>query len=57
MLKLQDGAIGYRARELLSKAELSLEPGSIKGLIAPNGFGKSSLMRVLSGDLAQLRLC
>lgn len=55
MLKLQDGAIGYRARELLSKAELSLEPGSIKGLIAPNGFGKSSLMRVLSGDLAQLR--
>lgn len=39
-------------RELFSGVDLVLAPGSVVGLVGPNGVGKSTLMRIVAGDLA-----
>lgn len=55
MLRLIDGTIGHGKHVLLQNASLSLRPGEIKGLVAPNGYGKTTLMRVLSGRYKALK--
>lgn len=46
MLSLKGGSIGYRRDSvLLTDVELSLPSGAVWGLIAPNGRGKTTLMR------------
>lgn len=37
--------------QVLSGAEIALEPGEVVGLVGENGSGKSTLMRILVGDL------
>ncbi|MEZ5116649.1 MAG: ABC-F family ATP-binding cassette domain-containing protein [Candidatus Nanopelagicales bacterium] len=38
-------------RELFSGVDLLLAHGSVVGLVGPNGVGKSTLMRIVAGDL------
>ena len=55
MLSLCDATIGYGRKELYRDASMTLAPGEVKGLVAPNGYGKTTLMRVLTGDLRRLK--
>lgn len=55
MLALEGATIGYGCTALLENAELTLNPGEVKGLVAPNGYGKTTLLRVMSGNLRRLR--
>ena len=43
----------YGAVHALDGVSLSLKPGEIYGLIGPDGAGKSSLLKIIAGVLAQ----
>ncbi len=45
----------YRKREALSGVDLQVRRGEVYGLIGPDGAGKSSLLKILAGVLAQDR--
>lgn len=55
MLEMHNGLLGTHSKTIIENAGLAIEPGKIKGLVAPNGYGKTTLMRVLSGDFAKLK--
>lgn len=55
MLSLVNGTIAHGKSALYEDASMRLAPGEIKGLVAPNGYGKTTLMRILSGDLSYLK--
>ncbi|MBS6417883.1 MAG: ABC transporter ATP-binding protein [Olsenella uli] len=48
-------AVGYRGRMLFPSVNLVLAEGSSIGIIAPNGCGKTTLMRALVGERICLR--
>lgn len=49
MLTLTNFSLGYRGKPLLAHVSLSVQPGSITGLVAPNGHGKTTLLRTIAG--------
>jgi ATPase subunit of ABC transporter with duplicated ATPase domains len=49
---LRDVAVGFGARRVLSGASLTVATGDRVGVVAPNGVGKSTLLKVLAGELA-----
>ncbi|MBK6436200.1 MAG: ATP-binding cassette domain-containing protein [Rhodanobacteraceae bacterium] len=51
LIRLHDAAVGYGERTVLSNIKLSLEPGQRIGLVGPNGEGKSTLVKLLAGEL------
>ena len=51
LIRLHDAAVGYGDRTVLSHVKLSLEPGQRIGLVGPNGEGKSTLVKLLAGEL------
>ena len=51
MLKISDLKAGYGSSEVLHGASLSLERGDRLGLFGPNGHGKTTLLRTISGLL------
>jgi ATP-binding cassette subfamily F protein 3 len=51
LIRLHDAAVGYGERTVLSGVKLSLEPGQRIGLVGPNGEGKSTLVKLLAGEL------
>ena len=51
LLTLADAELAYGDHPLLDGAGLSLEPGERIGLIGRNGTGKSSLLRILAGQM------
>ena len=51
MVEVKDLQFGYGKRTLFKELSLSLRPGNIYGLLGRNGAGKTSLLRILSGQL------
>lgn len=51
----QDVAIERGGRPLIESINFDLKPGEFMGIEGPDGEGKSTLMRVLSGDIPPLR--
>lgn len=47
-------SVGYGGRRVLGPIDLRAEPGEVLGLIGPNGVGKSTLLRGLTGVLPLL---
>ncbi len=52
LLNLFDAQLAYGLQPLLDRAGLSIEPGERLGLIGRNGTGKSSLLSVITGEVA-----
>jgi ATP-binding cassette subfamily F protein 3 len=54
LLTLEQADIGYGEIKVIHQANLSISPGDRIGLLGANGAGKSSLIKVLAGDLLPL---
>jgi ATP-binding cassette subfamily F protein uup len=52
LLTLADAELAYGLHPLLDRANLSVRSGERIGLIGRNGTGKSTLLRVIAGELA-----
>jgi ATP-binding cassette subfamily F protein uup len=52
LLTLADAELAYGLHPLLDRASLSVRSGERIGLIGRNGTGKSTLLRVIAGELA-----
>ena len=51
LLQLQDIELSFGGPLLLDKAQLTIEPKERVCLIGRNGEGKSTLMKIIAGDL------
>ncbi|MFD1146413.1 ABC-F family ATP-binding cassette domain-containing protein [Saccharothrix hoggarensis] len=51
MLTARNVTLSFGPRLVLSEVDLDVPAGERLGLVAPNGVGKSTLLRVLSGEL------
>ena len=51
MLRTESVSFGYDDGFALTDATVSITPGSLTGLLGPNGCGKTTLLRLLSGVL------
>jgi len=49
ILSIQGLCSGYRNQQVLTDIDLEIEEGSVTALIGPNGHGKSTLLKTLSG--------
>lgn len=49
MLEINNISFSYDAQPLLENITINVKPGEILGVIGPNGVGKSTLIRVISG--------
>ncbi len=54
LLKLDKVDIGYGQTKVIEGASMSISPGDRIGLLGSNGAGKSSLIKVLAGDMLPL---
>ena len=50
MLTMHNVTIGFNKTILLKDTSLVFDRGAIYALVAPNGYGKTTLLRALSGD-------
>jgi ATPase subunit of ABC transporter with duplicated ATPase domains len=51
-ITLRDVHVGFGARAVLDGVDLIVADGDRVGVVAPNGVGKSTLLKVLSGELS-----
>lgn len=51
LLAIEDLVAGYHGRPVLQQVSLQVPAGGVVGLIGPNGHGKSTLLRTVSGLL------
>jgi ATP-binding cassette subfamily F protein 3 len=54
LLRLDDTAVGYDGKAIVSGISMSISPGERIGLLGPNGAGKSTFIKLLSGGLPLL---
>lgn len=54
LLVLDDMAIGYADKPILSKVAFTIRPGERVGLLGKNGAGKSTLIKALAAELQPL---
>ena len=54
-IEVRDVWAGYGERQVIRGLNLSVERGSVAALAGPNGVGKSTLLRLLSGSLRPSR--
>ena len=52
LLTLQDAELAFGLTPLLDRANLTLQPNERVGLIGRNGTGKSSLLKIIAGQLS-----
>jgi iron complex transport system ATP-binding protein len=55
MVSIEDIVAGYEGRPVLRDVRLDVAPGEFLGLIGPNGCGKTTLLRVISGVLPTMK--
>ena len=48
-LELSSVTMGYDRRKVVNDISFKVQEGSVVGIIGPNGHGKSSLLRSISG--------
>src|SRR5687768_6233509 len=51
MLVAKDVSFAHGGHVVLDRISLSVGPGTRIGLVGPNGIGKTTLLRVLAGDI------
>ena len=51
-ISLRSVSVGFGARRVLTDVDLTVSTGDRHGVVAPNGVGKSTLLRVIAGELA-----
>jgi len=49
---VRDVSIGFGAQLILSGVSFNVGPGDRVGIVAPNGVGKSTLLKIMAGELA-----
>lgn len=49
MIRLRNLSVAIRGTSVLEDITMDLSPGSIVGLVGPNGSGKTMLMRTICG--------
>ncbi len=55
MISVQDLALGFGERSLFKDVNLKFTPGNCYGIIGANGAGKTTFLRVLSGEIGHDR--
>ena len=51
LVRITNGSLAYGYTPLLQNADFTIEPGERVCIVGRNGAGKSSLMKILSGDV------
>ncbi len=51
LVALEDAAVGYNGRSILSGVRLTVAAGDFLGVVGPNGGGKTTVLRTLLGTL------